>query len=380
MNFVVKAHSPADILAMVPSLVGFAPRNSLVLIAFRGRRTCGAIRFTLPKAKTEVARKRFATFALGTLCKLRQVDAVIPVIRTDALFGARSAPPEAGLANVLARRIQQSGFELRELLCHAGDGWASYLDPESPAGGHPLTQIAESAVIGDLPIEFRGTPDGTDPPARVPDAAEPERERVRRALASYRALAVSSGSGDVADAAAHPIEFEPLDDLPLFVELALYWDDDAITQNDALLLFVVQGPPVRDLAMLQWAFHISVGDRFLEETERANGHLVDSDPDASREAWAVIGDLMLGIGPRPDPERIERGISLLLTVIARADDAERPAPLCMLAWLSWALGHGTDAGRYVAEARSIDPDYSMAVLLHTIFSSGRLPEWAFVDG
>jgi hypothetical protein len=60
-----------------------------------------------------------------------------------------------------------------------------------------------------------------------------------------------------------------------------------------------------------------------------------------------------------------------------APRSAKPAPLCMLAWLSWALGSGSVAGFFVDQALAIDPQYSMAILLEVLLASGHLPEWAF---
>jgi hypothetical protein len=35
----------------------------------------------------------------------------------------------------------------------------------------------------------------------------------------------------------------------------------------------------------------------------------------------------------------------------------------MMIWLSWALGHGTSAGRAIDEASELERDYGMAELL-----------------
>src|SRR6185312_849175 len=61
MTVIVKASGPVDILAMVPSLVHMVPRNSVVFLAFRGKRTCGAMRFDLPAAATRTVQKRMIT-------------------------------------------------------------------------------------------------------------------------------------------------------------------------------------------------------------------------------------------------------------------------------------------------------------------------------
>jgi hypothetical protein len=365
MPVVVKAHTPADLLAMLPPLVGFTPQRSIVLLAFRGKRTCGAIRFDLPTSTSAVVPKGVASFAVGTLCKIPGVDAVVAAIYTDDTIGT-SGLPHRDLAKVLGRRLEQSGFELRGLLCQASDGWGSYRDSEIPVGGHPLSDIANSPVVANIPTE--SLPDDTETPVRVPDAPADDRLRVREALAGYRRLIEIVPEDDELSP-----EFAAAADLARFVEDALAWDEAAIRANDALLLFVLQGPGMRDLTMLQWASSLRTGYLLRDEAERWNRGGRDVTPLSA----SVSSDLMMGFGPRPDPERVERGMRLLLVVVSRADDAERPPLLCMLAWLNWALGRGSRARRYVDEARAIDPDYGMAELLDTMASNGMLPEWAF---
>ena len=367
MSVIVKAHNPADLLAMMPSLIGFTPQRSFVLLAFRGKRTCGAIRFSLPSSTSEAVLKRIATNAVGTLCKISGVDGVVVAIYTDEAFRTDGIP-HSDFADVLGRRLRFSGFELRESLCQASDGWGSYCDADTPVGGHPLSDIANSPVVANLPTDALS--DDADIPARVPDAPVADKQRVSDALARYRRLAEVVRKDDPD---ALPAELEALGDLALFAEEALEWDEPAISANDALLLFVLQGPPMRDTTMLQWASNLATGDVLMDEAERWNR----GERDLSMADVAASPNLMLGTGPRPDPERIERGIQLLLTVVSRAEDAERPAPLCMLAWLNWALGRGSRAGRYIDEARAIDPSYGMAELLDTMVSNGMLPEWAF---
>ncbi len=162
--------------------------------------------------------------------------------------------------------------------------------------------------------------------------------------------------------------FDPLEDLPRFAEDALAWDAGTLDADGALLVFALQGPPIRDLVMLQWAFGLDLGDRLWDQD------LQDDSPDGPN---ADSANLLMGIGPRPDPRRIEGAIALLLELTSRTEDAKRPPLLCMLAWLNWALGHGTQAGLHLDEALDIAPDYSMAQLLQSMTGTGMLPEWAF---
>ncbi|WP_394770481.1 DUF4192 domain-containing protein [Lacisediminihabitans sp.] len=364
MTFVLKVSGPADLLAMVPELVGFTPRNSVVLLAFRGTRTCGALRFDLPAGQSKTTHKRVATFIVGMLCKLPDIDAVIPVICTDDGFAGGAVVPRRAFAELLARRLEFSGFDLRDSLCLAADGWASYLSAPPP-GGHPLSEIADSPAAAALPDGLRAP---ATPHGRIPDADPADARRLQKRLAGYRRLYERMTTEDPATF-PDPVELAPLSDIPLFAEEALSWDEDALDAHGALLLFALQGPPVRDHVMLQWATSLAVGDRMWRD--------IVEDRASDSAADAELSNLMFGVGPRPDPERVERGIRVLLTLASRVTGADRLAPLCMLAWLNWALGRGSAAGHYIDEARAIQSDYGMAVVLDTMFSNGLLPEWAF---
>ena len=343
MSIDVKAHSPADFLAALPNLVGFDPRNSVVLVGFRDKVSCGALRLDLPTKS--VTYKRAATLAVGTLSKVPRLDAVAVIICTDQPFGQSAEPPFADFAKVMMNRVTHVGFIVHSALCRAGDGWSSYRWRNRPVGGYPLSEIAESPMAALLPPV---------PVADIPPMSEAARRQVAADFAHYRR-----------HGAFHP-EFE---DVPLFVELALEWTDDEFAESAALLLYLLQGPASRDAAMLQWATNLSMGDDLWATSQQPPG--LDPQWDHS------IGNLMLGIGPRPDHERMLQAIALLRRLVAVADVSAQPAPLCMLAWLSWALGLSSVAAVHLDAVRAIDPRYGMAEVLGTILGNGLLPEWAF---
>ena len=368
MTVIVKAAGPADILAMVPSMVGFLPRNSVVFLAFRGKRTCGAIRFNLPTVDTQTVHKRTASTLVGTVCKLPDVDAIVVVIYTDEVFGSSAAIPKSDFADTLGRSIEQSGFELRGSICQAADGWASQFEPIVPVGGHPLELIAQSTAAAAIPDNLRAASHDAEIPTRVPDDSESERRRMITRLAMLSTLVSSI---DAAPTASAPPALDPLYDIPLFAETALRWNRGNIDELGALLVFALQEPNARDLIMLQWATSITVGDQLWNEG--LESELADHSQDLD------VGKLMMGIEPRPDADRIEVGIDLLLLLTARCADAQRLPLLCMLTWLNWALGRGTQASRHLEELLSIDPRHSMGLLLRSILGNGMLPEWAFED-
>ena len=381
---IVKAQKAQDFLALVPQLLGFLPENSAVLVAFRGNRTCGALRFNLPEdGAPQKVYKRIATTLAGMLCKIPGVDAVVPVIYTDDSFVEASGIPRERLAEILNRRLELSGFLLRDSLCVAADAWGSYLDPYCPAGGHPLSDIDESPLNEDA-VNQNERPLGT-----LQNGADPvgvnlaTRERLARVYRRYHRL--------IARAENAPALFPALGallDPVVIAEDALTWSNPPGEDDAAALLVLIQSPPNRDQIMVQFAFGREEGARAHEvnlhyiqlqhETGRTLDDLVAEEMDSGDPSAQHTGNIMLGLQhERPDADRIRTAITLLRTVVAMAPRSARPAPLCMLAWLSWALGGGSVAGIFVDQALAIDPQYSMATLLNVLLSSGHLPEWAF---
>ncbi|WP_166870503.1 DUF4192 family protein [Salinibacterium sp. ZJ450] len=361
MQTIVKAPAPQDFLALVPQLAGFQPHNSLVIVAFRGNRTCGAIRFDLPDTTSAKVHKRMALTMMGLICKIHGVDAVVPVVYSDESV-ADGRIPQDSFARAVITRARLSGFLVRDALCQAADGWSSYLDPARLA--HSLDEVDRSSVHDAIPAADRREVADVAAGALLPAVDFATRERVGRELLSLQQLCEDTECVDEL-----PVL---LSDIPLLFEAALHWDAATVSPADAaLLLYCLQGPPARDAMMLQFAFGLDIGAAVLTENLRFvdDGTISDTLEDGARRLW--------GEGPRPDPERVDRAILLLKQLATRAPRAARPAPLVMLAWLNWALGLGSAASILVARALEIDPEYGMAALLRHLFASGQLPEWAF---
>ncbi len=344
MTTLIRKATPADLLAALPALIGRDPLGSVVLIGFRGKRTHGVLRFDLPKG----GYKRFTATAVGTFCRIPDVDDVVPVICTDAPAAAHDE-----LMSTLIRRFRQAGFGVRDALVLGADGWGSHLDPDRRV--HPIAEVEAAATRLDLEPP-------TPIPDRVPRADDVSCRRMRDEMAWLRER-VDEGDLD---------ELDALDDVPFLAENALSGDGAA---RDALLLFALQSAPVRDLVMLQWAFGLELGDALWSADTCAGieARKVYADADS------LAAELMLGRGPAPDTSRIDAARRVLTGLIGLAADDDRPAPLCMLAWLTWALGRGSEAGAYIDEALAIAPEYSMGHLLDTIFSTGTMPDWVFTS-
>jgi hypothetical protein len=396
MATVIPTPSAEDFLALVPRLVGFAPTESIVLVAFRGTRTCAAIRLDLPADAPGDVLRRIATSMVGMFSKLGSADAVVPVVYTGECFHtSSSSPPHAEFVRVALDRFRFSGFVVRDALCVASDAWGSYLDPDAPPGGRPLDEIASSPVHAAIPGAVRDRMGDLDAWAALPVVDLVTRERVARRLRALgEALGRVGPHGPVDSAASGgamgrcasveavrtggdawlQLALWMLDDLPMFAEDCLEQahasdasrlDDDAT----ALLIHVVQSPALRDVLMLQWAFDLETGDRVLEDARR----FAAGAPVRSLES----GTMMLGEGERPDAHRIERAVLLVKRLAAVAPRAARPPLLCMLAWFNWALGRSSVVDRFLQRAEQIDQGYGLAEVMRTVLDRGMLPEWAF---
>ena len=346
---VVRARTAADLLALVPSLVGMAPRRSLVLVVFHGSRTMGALRLDLPQADPA---RDLAGHAVGTVCRLDGADGVVPVVYSDDPFPQAIGPSRALLDDLLTA-ARRAGLRVKDALCVAADGYGSLLDPELPHAGRPL---------GELP-ELSGLPPLLDLEAatRLDDIPEEDRRRfLARVRRSARATGRSGRTVEGVLSAADPVgaieralDLDRLDPLPVPVIAAL-----------------ADLPVLRDLVLLQIGWGPVFGAAVLARTL-----LPAEEPLGPEEAPGLAfcgGDM-----PRPDPERIERAIELLRVTAAHLPERHRAPLLTMLAWLHWALGRGSVAGRIVDAARAIDPRYGLAELLARMLGAGMLPEWAY---
>lgn len=378
MTTIIRAEAAHDFLALVPSLAGFQPQRSLVCVAFSGNRTAGVLRHDLPRRARD--RAPLVAMIVGTLCRMHGVDAVVPIVYTDAGFGAGRGMPERPLLGMLTARAEEAGFLVRDALCRASDGWGSLRDPATPATGHPLALVDESPV---LRLAADAGEVVASSPAASADLPEPEPEVAAR-LAESLARLTGVGRDDALRRLA-----ENADPVAL-VETLLVRDAAHPPLRLAWFLHLASVPAMRDAMMLQIGFGALIGEAAHDDAVATAERAADLDETIEtlvvrESATGTIGEvsemlarLMVGQSQlRPDACRVERALALLRRLIANAPSAHRVGPLCIAAWLAWSLGRGSAAGAYLDRALEIDPDHSMAGLLNALVGSGTLPEWAF---
>ncbi|GAA2935049.1 hypothetical protein GCM10010458_18440 [Microbacterium luteolum] len=369
MTTVLHASDSADFLRVVPALAGFTPRQSIVLLPFRGSRSYGAMRLDLPVEGLSL--EEYADAAVGLLSRVEGTDAVALVVYTDA----EAHPTRDGLVLPFAVAVDEllgcaddAGLRVVDALCVTSGGWSSYLIDEPVVGalsdiGAASVPRSDADVSGD---QFAGV--------ELPTADLAEKERVGRALQELTELLGREGHSPLTGR-ENPLllaSLGMLEDIPAFFESVLRTSEDLPPFATAALLWCLNRPLFRDVAITQWATDLAGGMRTLDAQLNfaGSGATVPDD----------LGLVFLGRGPAPDVERLRVALSVVRSAAARAPRASRPAPLTAAAWLSWALGRSTHAGRYLEMVHEIDPQYGLAELLGTMIGGAMLPEWAFRRG
>lgn len=377
MTTIIRAGSAQEFLALVPRLAGFMPAQSLVCVAFEGRRTLGVLRHDLPRRSRD--RTALVSAVISYLCRMPGVDAIAPVVYTDEGFADHGGAPERRLVELLCRRAAEAGFGVRDALCRAADGWGSFLDAELPSGGRPLEELDVVPARGLHPHDELA--EGPSAPARLPEPDE------------HRAAAIARELRRIERADAGDTIFRALGDDVDPVELVerLLAPRASSALRRAWFLHLASRPVFRDGMMLQFAFGPVVGaaahDDAVDLAERAEaqGESVDAlirrefaGHGPGLEVSEFLSRLMLGrTGLQPDRARLERALVVVREVVADAPASHRSGPLCIAAWLCWALGRGSAAGALLDAVLTADPDYSMARLLEHYLGTGALPDWAF---
>lgn len=382
MTTIIKAATAADFLSLLPALTGYTPARSLALVPFSASRTLGVMRVDLPEPGSPEMDSTAATL-IGMVCKLADADAVTPVVYTDLPFAAPDGSIVfESLVQALLAKADACGLRVTDALCVASDGWGSYLDSQCPPGGRPLGELGDSEILQELPAELRSLSRDQLAGAELPVADLAEKERVARALGALdHAVRIVCGDDSAPPADdSDPVDIaglDPmalaaacaLDDVPALFEDALEWDAANLRPFDAAaLIWCLSRPALRDVALSQWCAGIDAGDAAMA---------AQLDWEGGQEYPAHLAAHMWGEGARPDPERLERALSLARHLAAAAPRASRPGVLAGAAWLAWALGRSTHASWYVDRAIEIEPDHGLSGIIATFVSAGHLPEWAY---
>ncbi len=370
MTTIVKAADAAQLLPMIPALFGFTPTRSIVIIPFAHGRNVGGMRIDLPPASQVDS---VAATLIGMVCRAEDADAYVAVVFDDTT--PKRGLPHSALITALQIRADACGLRTLDALHIGTHRWASYLDADT--GGAVRELAAPAGATAFLP------PPGEDQHSGGTPARAPKPQRRRISIALHELNRATAAIADPRPAATggriHPTALATaalLDDLPEFLEGIVrdHTGEDATggdhmdTYARAALIWCLQRPALRDVALATWLDGIDAGDAALA------AQLRHEDDDPCTEA---VAHRMWGEGSQPDAERLFCALDACRRAAAAAPDASRPGALSACAWLSWALGRMTHAEAYARQAMRIEPAHGLSEIVLSFVAASHLPDWAF---
>ena len=325
----LRADSPAALLSVVPHLLGFAPRASLVVIGTErpGGRVRVTLRYDLPDPPGAGAAAEIAAHAVGVLGS-QQLTTLIAVG-----YGTRTlADP---VAEALRCAAAQAGIGIGDILRVEGRRFWSYLCTNEaccPAAGTPFALDSRAAQA----VTRAGgqvLPDRAAVAARVAPlggiAAESMRQATRRAERhAYQLLARVRKSARLG-AARRMIAAEGLNTVSTMIRTYRAGGRYATDYQVAWITVALRDLRVRD------------------------------------DAWA-----------RMDPAHADAHLRLWTDVTRRARPGYVAAPASLLAFVAWQSGDGALANVALDRALADEPHYSMAQLLRQVITAGAPPSLA----
>jgi len=319
--------SPADVLAVVPYLLGFHPERSFVVIGAAGprQRVDVGFRYDLPDPPGAADAADIAAHAAATLRRQR-ISTVIGV-------GYGPGPLVTPVADEFAAVIRRHRLRLRELLRVEDGRYWSYLCHNvncCPERGVPFDCRSHPAAAALTLAGVTTYPDRLALAATVAPLAGDAAAAATAALRRAQARALALGPGDPsAPAGLSPVVIRGR--RAVRAALRAYRAGGRLASEDSLawLLVTLAHLPVRD------------------------------------DAWA-----------RMLPEHRHAHLSLWRDLVRRAPGPLLPAPACLLAFTAWQAGDGALANVALDRALAADPCYTMALLLRDVLATGVPPSAA----
>lgn len=304
--------STADILSMVPYLLGFHPSDSVVLLGLRRGRMVFQVRGDLAGAAD------LAGYYAAVVTRQQVTDVII------VGYGPAAQVTPGVLA--IDRALAEVQLNVLDVL-RVTDGryWSYVCDSLDccPPGGTPFDPVtgpvAAAAVVAG-------------------HVALPSRAAVRRRLAPIGGLTRADMSRATAEADRRLVELV----------------ESSADPCDAVR---VAGAAAVDAAIERWR---SGGQ--LDNDELAWLTVVLVYLPVRDHAWAAVdGDLGVQVG-------------LWTEVLRRAETELSVAPATLLGFAAWRAGDGVIASMALERALTVDPDYTLARLLAEVVAGGLPPQ------
>lgn len=350
------------VISLVPHMLGFHPRDSLVVLIMCNSALEATLRVDLPAPDIGLASsRRLARHLVDYLRAVPEANGACLVLYSEPGADPGKGLPYRAFVDVVATELRRNGCRVVDAWVVGSERWWSCFCSEPaccPSEGRPL----ETVVLSDANLGM--VVRGSSPLAVLWDGTTsmewPGVEAVRAVVDAQ--LAAGSGWRDTIRGLERwclALDQEP-DDL-----LGRLRENPADT---GALLAALQMQMVRD------ALPFAAGG----STEGARNALVGQLRQAGTgDQLRELGEFMLGHSERaPHWSTLERLWTVGRGVLPAARGKDRCALLCILAWIEWAKGHSSGAHALITTCRAEDPQYRLAALLDEFLARGRLPRWA----
>ncbi|HEY2950453.1 MAG TPA: DUF4192 domain-containing protein [Micromonosporaceae bacterium] len=314
--------SLADLLALVPYMIGFHPTDSVVVVALRGKRVVFAARSDLPTATASAAERRGLAGYIASVVSQQMAAGV-------AVIGYGDADAVAPAVRAVGDALAGTGLAILDEIRVAGDRyWCLQCDdpeccpPEGIRFDPEASEVAAAATYaGEVAL-----PDRAALAHQVAPVGGPARESMAVATARaedrLRLLVDGAADADLLGARAVRIAGEEA----VREAMSRHRDGAGLSDDEvAWLSLLLSYIPVRDYA------------------------------------WRQLTG--------PDDWQL----TLWTDVLRRAEPALAAPPASLLAFTAWRAGRGALAAVALERALAADPAYSMAVLLDEAVHSGIPP-------
>ncbi|MDI3331756.1 MAG: DUF4192 family protein [Micrococcus sp.] len=365
----VKAVEPVDLVSYIQHTLGFVPRNSITAIALAGRDLGAVLRCDWDPLLTDDwdALSGYASQVAGYLTADERADgSLVFLFRDSTGYVGPDDDSDGLLADALEFELAAVGLPLQEAWLVA-DGRLWHLDCPDPttctAHGSEVARTATSALNTAFILEGSVVED--EPQAAVLPAPA---DRMSPALHEAVRRFGRPGHGGRPRA-------QWLRDWEQVLGGAELPADPA---ERAGLLGGLADVHLRDTLVAAASFTLEravSGAAWLHALPQEVAQAFDVSP---REVNGVLYSSVLMAASRraPDWDRIARLRRACELLLPEAAGEPATAARCLVAWVEWARGRGSVAGRVIEECRRADPEYPLVQVLGEVVDCGVLSGWA----
>jgi hypothetical protein len=365
----VRAVEPVDLVSYIQHTLGFVPRNSITAITLAGRDLGAVLRCDWDPALTDDwdTLSGYAGQVAGYLTADERADGSLVFLFRDSTGSPGPDDDSDGLlADALDLELAAVGLPVQEAWLVA-DGRLWHLDcpglAACTAHGSEVARteisalntafILEGSVVEDEP-QARGLPAPAD---RISPALLEAVRRLGGPGVAGRPLAQWLQAWErVLDGAELPAD----------------------PAGRAWLLGGLVDVHLRDTLVATASFTLDRAVSGAAWLHALPQEVAETLGVSSREVNGVLYSSVLMATSRraPDWDRIARLHRACESLLPEAAGEAASAARCLVAWVEWARGRGSVAGRIIEECRRADPDYPLGRVLGEVVDRGILSGWA----